>query len=229
MNKFKVGDEVQIIKDNFTGGWFDLTTQYIIGVVMQVNDDEWDKYYVAVKGYEGIYKDGWFAFNDEHLMLVSENDKAVSNQDDILKRTLMNSGDGGVVVGVEHENELQDESVDQFFESDIILPKTDEDDFTCCLGKGIESDGGSSSYYFTKLPKHLIDQIVETGGIEIKDIIRYVFDNDADAFNIVKAQKRIIEALKGKGKAGITPLYDAKKITFFANEQYEAMKNKESK
>lgn len=93
----------------------------------------------------------------------------------------------------------------------------------------ITSDGGSSSYYFTKLPKHLIDQIVETGGIEIKDIIRYVFDNDADAFNIVKAQKRIIESNKGKGKSGVTGLYDAKKITFFANEQYEAMKNKESK
>ena len=91
----------------------------------------------------------------------------------------------------------------------------------------ITSDGGSSSYYFTKLPKHLIDQIVETGGIEIKDIVRYVFDNNADAFNIVKAQKRIIEANKGKGKSGITGLYDAKKITFFANEQYEAMKNKE--
>ena len=91
----------------------------------------------------------------------------------------------------------------------------------------ITSDGGSSSYYFTKLPKHLIDQIVETGGIEIKDIIRYVFDNNADAFNIVKAQKRIVEHSKGKGKAGITGLYDAKKITFFANEQYEAIKHTE--
>ena len=65
------------------------------------------------------------------------------------------------------------------------------------------------------------------GGIEIKDIIRYVLDNNANAFNIIKAQKRIIEHSKGKGKAGITGLYDAKKITFFANEQYEAMKNKE--
>ena len=128
----------------------------------------------------------------------------------------------------EETNTSQNEANDMFLESDVILPKNDEDDFTCCLGKGIESDGGSSSYYFTKLPKHLIDQIVETGGIEIKDIVRYVFDNNADAFNIIKAQKRIIEHSKGKGKAGITGLYDAKKITFFANEQYEAMKNKES-
>ena len=88
----------------------------------------------------------------------------------------------------------------------------------------IYSDGGSSDYYFTKLPKHLIDQIVETGGIEIKDIIRYVFDNNADAFNIVKAQKRIVESLKGKGKAGITSLYDANKIVYFANEQLKAIK-----
>ena len=88
----------------------------------------------------------------------------------------------------------------------------------------IQSDGGSSDYYFTKLPQELIDQIVKTGGIEIKDIARYVYDNNADAFNIIKAQKRIIEANKGVGKAGITKLYDAKKISFFANEQLEAIK-----
>lgn len=128
----------------------------------------------------------------------------------------------------EETNTSQNELIDQFFESDVLLPKNDEDDFTCCLGKGIESDGGSSDYYFTKLPKHMIDQIVETGGIEIKDIIRYVFDNNADAFNIVKAQKRIVESLKGKGKAGITSLYDANKIRFFAEEQYKALNNKES-
>ncbi len=90
--------------------------------------------------------------------------------------------------------------------------------------KAIESDGGSSDYYFTKLPLHVIDQIILTGGIEIKDIARYVYDNDADAFNIIKAQKRIIEANKGAGKAGITKLYDAKKIVYFANEQHEAIK-----
>ena len=88
----------------------------------------------------------------------------------------------------------------------------------------VQSDGGSSDYYFTKLPQELIDQIVETGGIEIKDIARYVYDNNADAFNIIKAQKRIIEANKGVGKAGITKLYDANKIVYFANEQYEAIK-----
>lgn len=136
----------------------------------------------------------------------------------------------------EEINDSQNDSKNISYKSDILLPSTDEDDFTCCLGKDIEtktteeitSDGGSSSYYFTILPKHLIDQIVETGGIEIKDIIRYVFDNNADAFNIVKAQKRIVESLKGKGKAGITALYDMNKIRFFAEEQYNALNNKES-
>lgn len=91
------------------------------------------------------------------------------------------------------------------------------------LRKPIKSDGGSSPYYFSPLPQHIIEQIVETGGIEIKDIVRYVYDNNADAFNIIKAQKRIIEARKGKGKEGIDMLYDANKIKFFAEEQYESI------
>ena len=89
----------------------------------------------------------------------------------------------------------------------------------------IESDGGSSDYYFTELPKWLIDQIVETGGIEIKDIVQFVFDNDAHAKDIIKAQKRIIEQRKGGGKAGLKPLYDYNKIVFFAEDQLRVAKN----
>lgn len=84
--------------------------------------------------------------------------------------------------------------------------------------KPIKSDGGSSSYYFTKLPQHMIDEIVKTGGIEIKDIVRYCFDNDADCKDIIKALKRIRENLKGGGKEGVDAKYDANKIAFFANE-----------
>lgn len=92
----------------------------------------------------------------------------------------------------------------------------------------IKSDGGSSGYYFTKLPKYLIDQIVETGGIEIKDIVRYCFDNDADCKDIIKALKRINESKKGGGKDGITIDYDLKKIGFFYNEMVNAyLKTKE--
>lgn len=112
------------------------------------------------------------------------------------------------------------------------LADTDEDksvsielDDTSCLAKPIESDGGSSGYYFTKLPQWLIDQIVETGGIEVKDIVQFVFDNDAHAKDIIKAQKRIIEQRKGGGKAGLKPLYDYNKIVFFAEDQLRVAKN----
>lgn len=131
----------------------------------------------------------------------------------------------------EDDDEITLEDNLSYDPDDLKLIKSEDEMNTSqdeSINKGIESDGGSSDYYFTTLPKHLIDQIVETGGIEIKDIIRYVFDNNADAFNIVKAQKRIVESLKGKGKAGITSLYDANKIRFFAEEQYKALNNKES-
>ena len=92
------------------------------------------------------------------------------------------------------------------------------------INKPIKSDGGSSSYYFTKLPEDLIKQIVETGGIEIKDIVRYCFDNDADCKDIIKALKRIREYLKGGGKEGVDAMYDANKIEFFAKELKEWLK-----
>jgi len=70
-NKFRVGDKVQVIKDNCTKWWFTVEDQYISGVVVQVNPKEKeDRYYVKIKGFEGIYDDGCFAFNDEHLKLI---------------------------------------------------------------------------------------------------------------------------------------------------------------
>lgn len=85
----------------------------------------------------------------------------------------------------------------------------------------VESDGGSSSYYFTKLPDWLLEKIVESGGIEIKDIVRHCFDNDADCKDIIKALKRIIEARKGVGKKGSDAMYNARKVVYFANELLE--------
>ena len=80
-NKFRVGDKVQVIKDNCTEGWFTVEDQYIDGVVVQVNPKEKeDRYYVKIKGFEGIYDDGCFAFNDEHLKLI-EACETVSEQD----------------------------------------------------------------------------------------------------------------------------------------------------
>ena len=83
--KFRVGDKVQVVKDNCTKEWFTVEDQYIDGVVVQVNPEEKeDRYYVKIKGFEGIYDDGCFAFNDEHLKLIeacetfSEQDKTES-------------------------------------------------------------------------------------------------------------------------------------------------------
>ena len=90
--------------------------------------------------------------------------------------------------------------------------------------KPVKSDGGSSSYYFTELPEHLIKDIVKRGGIEIKDIVRYCFDNDADCKDIIKALKRIRENIKGGGKEGVDNIYDANKICFFAEELRSSLK-----
>lgn len=98
---------------------------------------------------------------------------------------------------------------------------TKETDFNI---KPVKSDGGSSSYYFTELPEHLIKDIVKRGGIEIKDIVRYCFDNDADCKDIIKALKRIRENLKGGGKEGVDNIYDANKICFFAEELRSSLK-----
>lgn len=84
--------------------------------------------------------------------------------------------------------------------------------------KKVKSSGGSSSYYFSKLPKEVIEGIVESGGIEIKDIVKYCYYNDADVKDIAKAIKRIMEDLRGGGKEGVDAQYDLNKIEFFFEE-----------
>lgn len=105
-----------------------------------------------------------------------------------------------------------------------IVWKRDDVKETDFSVKPVKSDGGSSSYYFTALPEHLIADIVKRGGIEIKDIVRYCFDNDADCKDIIKALKRIRENLKGGGKEGVDCIYDANKICFFAEELRSSLK-----
>ena len=173
-NKFKVGDEVEIVSLQGTDG---------IGYRGECD------VLIGETGVVTEFRRGWMPYR------VETNGKTWRWSENNLK--LVN----------EETSTSQNESIKETIES-----------------QPIQSDGGSSDYYFTKLPQELIDQIVKTGGIEIKDIARYVYDNNADAFNIIKAQKRIIEANKGVGKAGITKLYDANKIVYFANEQLKAVK-----
>lgn len=137
----------------------------------------------------------------------------------------LENGNGAIfVVGVDQIKKVESDEDSNVTEESVAHPTED------LIGVGFEktpvkSDGGSSSYYFTKLPQHMIDKIVETGGIEIKDITRYVYDNDSDCKDITKALKRIQEWKKGGGKQGIDALYDANKIIFFAEELRESIKN----
>ena len=200
--KYKVGDKVKVVKQQEGLEDYQIPVGSV-GEVLEVDsgDTVGLAYFVKSSSFRdgyGINKDIWW-FAGDNLELVST-DKQTTNE----MRELLEQGCSSIL-------------------SDVLLPKHEGENFKCTLGKPVKSDGGSSSYYFTKIPQHLIDKIVETGGIEIKDIVRYVYDNDADSFNIVKAQKRIIEARKGKGKEGIDMLYDANKIKFFAEEQYDSI------
>ena len=189
--KYKIGDKVRVVKSNHTEEWFDVYEEDIIGVVTDVDKDAYiDKYKVHIDGYDGLYMNGDFAFEEEHLELVEENstDDVKPLSSPVQKTPIESDGKKISVLS----------SFEDFSDKPITLSTKDY--------KPIESDGGSSSYYFTKLPKWMIDQIVETGGIEIKDIVYFVFDNDAHAKDIIKAQKRIIEQRKGGGKAGLKPL-----------------------
>ena len=122
-NKFKVGDKVQVIEDNGTEEWFTVEDQYIDGVVVQVNPkDKDDRYYVKIKGFEGIYDDGCFAFNDKHLKLietcetVSEQDKTESKPYNPLKANKFRVGD--YVEIINHKN-----TVDRFGGNTIGFPQ----------------------------------------------------------------------------------------------------------
>ena len=230
-NKFKVGDKVKVISHKntvkrFGGDSDDLAEIETEGIVNNVTG-------VCV----GIEGNMWLLDVDDVILLdktESVNDIKIGDSVEFLEyfgiskweaKYGIDVGDVVTVTGLDGNCvRLMTKTNQQLWVYSSQVLKCSP---TTSPTEGIESDGGSSSYYFTKLPKHLIDQIVETGGIEIKDIVRYVFDNNADAFNIVKAQKRIIEANKGKGKSGITGLYDMNKVVYFANEQLKAMKNKE--
>lgn len=92
----------------------------------------------------------------------------------------------------------------------------------------IKSDGGSSDYYKIYLPPALIQRIVETGYVEVKDILRYGLDNDATLFNVGKALFRIASARRGQGKEGITINYDLNKCLFFLKDEIVAIQDRKS-
>lgn len=103
-NKFKVGDEVEVVS---------LTnTDNVHGVVEEMLNVGDRAFVDGCDGYTVFLKDDCFSYHIQDFKLIKS---------------------------VDEINASQNESIDQFFELNVILPKNDEDDFTCCLGKGIES------------------------------------------------------------------------------------------
>jgi len=78
--------------------------------------------------------------------------------------------------------------------------------------------GGSSDYYKVEIEKPT------SGGepymAECNDIIEALNMTFAEG-NILKALWRIAAARQGKGKAGVTAIYDAEKIVFFGHRLVE--------
>lgn len=78
----------------------------------------------------------------------------------------------------------------------------------------VKSDGGSSSYYQVTIRR----RDGQTFTCETGDIIRALVGNDFSLGNIVKACRRIHQAMIGQGKEGTSPEYDINKIHYFADE-----------
>lgn len=66
---------------------------------------------------------------------ICEDNDGIELEDDLLYYT----DDLKIIKSADAINTSQNESIDPSFKSDVLLPKTDEDAFSCCLGKGIES------------------------------------------------------------------------------------------
>ena len=87
--------------------------------------------------------------------------------------------------------------------------------------EAIKSDGGKSDYYKINLPNWVIDKQQENGYIMLEDLAETIFDNDFNFTNVFKAQKRMFELKKGRGKAGNDFEYDAKKCHYYIDKQIE--------
>lgn len=85
----------------------------------------------------------------------------------------------------------------------------------------IKSDGGKSDYYKIILPDWIMDKQKENGYIMLEDLAEIIFDNDFNFTNVFKAQKRMFELKKGRGKAGNDFEYDAKKCHYYVDKQVE--------
>src|SRR5574344_1993823 len=109
-NKFKVGDKVKVVSHKNT--------------VKRFGGDSDD---LAKIGTEGIVN------NVTGECVGIEGNMWLLDVDDVILLDKTESAN-------KETNTSQNKLIDPLLKLDVILPKNDEDDFTCCLGKGIESD-----------------------------------------------------------------------------------------
>lgn len=96
---------------------------------------------------------------------------------------------------------------------DVIAPLESEKGAQI-TDKPIISDGGSSSYYALTITNKAGQSI----DCQMGDIIRCVYGDNFSLGNIAKACRRMYEASQGRGKQDVSIDYDARKISYFANE-----------
>jgi len=123
--------------------------------------------------------------------------------------------DNGAWVILQQPINVNREEFSEVLRQEFLKQMEEDDKLAGEFNKGpIKSDGGSSDYYKIPLPQNVIDKIVETGCIQVEDVIKYAFGNDFDFGNLFKAQVRLFGSLNGKGKAGNTPQYEYNKMEY---------------
>jgi len=92
-------------------------------------------------------------------------------------------------------------------------------EFTKVQPTPIKSDGGSTAYYELRVPDRVLNKLrAGENTMETGDVIEMLVDNDFDMGNIIKALRRINQAKKGAGKAGVGINYDIKKCHYFLEQ-----------
>lgn len=85
----------------------------------------------------------------------------------------------------------------------------------------VKSDGGDSKYYHIPVPQWFLDNITQRGYTTVEDIAEIAFKNEANFFNVFKAQCRMFDLTQGGGKEGNTFEYDANKCKYYVDKQVE--------
>lgn len=91
------------------------------------------------------------------------------------------------------------------------------------MDKPVASSGGSSPGYYEVT---VVNKKGERLTCDTGDIIRALVSNDFNLGNIVKASRRISEAMQGRGKKGTSIEYDLNKIIYFTEDLKNYVRNR---